>query len=212
MEIPEKYCTIYVVRHGETEANLHEIVAGHFDSPLTEQGQKQAKSRAEGLKDTHFDAMFSSDLIRAKRTAEIIALDKKLAVNTTSLIRERFFGDWEGRPTKEVLEEDRKMIAWRNSLTNEQKWRSKINYGYESDEDISWRLTTFLREVAAAYIGKTICVVVHGSIMRALLMDLGFAKYDELPPGTIINTGYFVLQSDGVDFFIKETKGIKKKE
>ncbi len=212
MQKSENYTKFYIVRHGQTEANEQEIVSGHFDSPLTPVGEKQAKERAETLKHIHFDAIFSSDLVRAKRTAEVIAADRKLAVNTARLIRERCFGDWEGRPTKEVMEESRHMIEWRKTLTEEGKRASKMNYGYESDDDIAWRLMTFLREVAVTYLGQTICVVVHGSIMRAMLMHLGFANYDELPAGSIENTGYCMIESDGVDFFIRETVGVNKRE
>ena len=200
MENNSNLTKIYIVRHGETEANAARVVSGHFDSPLTSIGEEQAESRRESLKHINFDAVFSSDLVRAKRTAEIIAVDRKLAVNTTRLIRERCFGRWEGRPISEVVEESKKMLAWRETLTEEGKRASKMNFGYESDNDIAWRLITFLREVAVTYLGQTILVVVHGSITRALLMHLGFAKYDELPSGSIENTGYIVLESDGVDF------------
>lgn len=210
MENNSKLTKIYIVRHGETEANAARVVSGHFDTSLTLVGEKQAESRKESLKHIHFDAVFSSDLVRAKRTAEIIASDRQLAVNTTRLIRERCFGNWEGRLISEVVEESKKMIAWRETLTEEGKRASKMNFGYESDNDIAWRLITFLREVAVTYLGQTLLVVVHGSIMRALLMHLGFALYEELPSGSIENTGYVVLESDGVDFFIKETVGINK--
>jgi broad specificity phosphatase PhoE len=53
-------------------------------------------------------------------------------------------------------------------------------------------------------------VVCHGNIMRCLLSHLGFAKFDELTRKSVENTAYFVLESDGIDFFIKETSGIKK--
>ncbi len=205
-----KLTKIYVVRHGETHANLNKIVSGHFDSPLTVTGEQQAKLRQESLNNVYFDAVFSSDLVRAKRTAEIITIDRKLAVNTTGLIRERFFGVWEGRLIEDVLKESKHMIEWREKLTETQKRQSKMNFGYESDEQIAWRLMIFLREVAVTYAGQTILVVVHGSIIRATLMHLGFATYDELPTGSIENTGYVVLESDGVDFFIKETLGINK--
>ena len=82
--------------------------------------------------------------------------------------------------------------------------------GYESNTEIATRFITFLREIAATYLGKNVLIVCHGSIMRATLMRLGFATYDTLPSGNIENTGYFVLESDGVDFFVKETVGINK--
>lgn len=206
----DKYCTIYIVRHGETIANKAKIIAGHFDSPLNQTGEEQAKQRAEELKHISIDAIFSSDLVRAKRTAELIKLERQLAVNTTTLLRERFFGVYEGRLEKEFYEENAAVLEKIKELTEKEKQQLKIYDSYESNEEIAGRLLTFLREIAVTYPGKIVLVVCHGSIMRSCLQHLGFASYDQLPAGAIENTGYFVLESDGLDFFIKETKGINK--
>ncbi len=210
MNAQNKLTTIYIVRHGETQANFDKVVAGHFDSPLTPAGEKQAMERAATLKHIHFDAIFSSDLIRAKRTAELIAADRKLATNTIRLIRERFFGHWEGKPEKIFQEENKELFELKNKLLEEQKRNFKYSYEYESDNDIAARMFLFLREIAVVFAGKTVLVVSHGSIMRGMLMHLGYATTGELPAGSIENTGYVVLESDGVDFFIKETKGVNK--
>ncbi|MDE2311693.1 MAG: histidine phosphatase family protein [Patescibacteria group bacterium] len=201
---------IYLVRHGETEANKNKIVAGHHDSPLTEAGERQAKQRGLDLKRVKFDAVFSSDLIRAKRTAELISADRQLVVNTHRLIRERFFGHWEGQSEKKFLNDNQRLFELKKQLTEEQKRNFKYSYAYESDNQIADRMLLFLRELAVTFLGKTLLVVAHGSIMRSTLMRLGYAVSDELPAGSIENTGYVVLQSDGVDFFVKETKGINK--
>ncbi|MBI3231868.1 MAG: histidine phosphatase family protein [Candidatus Doudnabacteria bacterium] len=201
---------IYIVRHGETHGNASGIVTGHFDSPLNVEGESQASILAEELRTIKFDMVFSSDLMRARRTAEIIALDRKLALNTTQLLRERNFGDWEGRPKEEVLQENQHLFEKLKTFSETEKRNFKFNQGYESEAQIYQRFMRFLREIAVAYLGKIVLVVCHGSMMRSLLMHLGFANYDELPPGSITNTGYFILESDGVDFFVKETKGVNK--
>jgi broad specificity phosphatase PhoE len=206
----QKYCTIYLLRHGQTHANVDKIVAGHFDSPLTSQGEEQAKKRGEELKSIPFDAFFSSDLVRAKRTAEFIAAQRKMAVNTQTLLRERFFGQWEGGPDSVFFSENKELMELKKSLSEQQKRDFKYSYEYESDNQIAERMLLFLREIAVTYLGKKVLVVSHGSIMRGTLMHLGFVNHDELPSGSIENTGYVVLESDGVDFFIRETKGINK--
>lgn len=211
MEKSLKYTKIYLVRHGETKANSEKIVSGHFDSPLSEMGQKQAKKRAEHLKSVKFDAIFSSDLIRAKNTAELISANRQLAINTHWLIRERFFGHWEGQPESVFMEENKHLFELKKTLSEQQKRNFKYSFAYESDNDIAARMLLFLREIAVTFSGQTVLVVSHGSIMRATLMHLGFANSDELPTGSIENTGYVVLESDGVDFFIKETQGVNKR-
>lgn len=208
----QKYCKIYIVRHGETEFNVKKIIQGQIDSPLTEKGKQQALERAEDLKNIRFDAIFSSDLGRAHRTAEIIALDRALAVNTTKLLREKFFGTYEGRVAQEFIDENKKLFEMRDKLSDSEKMEFKYEPTQESDADTAVRMMAFFREIAATYAGKTVLAVSHGSIMRSFLKHLGYVKYDELPGGSIDNTGYIIIESDGVDFFVKETKGVNKRE
>ena len=212
MENNEKYCTIYIVRHGETHHNKNEIMQGQVDSPLTENGQSQAKEREESLKHIHFDKLFSSDLGRTVQTSEILNTNRKLEINTTKLLREKHFGVYESKPIKFFLDENRELLEKFEQLSEDEKKYFKYHASQESDDEACSRMLTFLREIGATYIGKTILVVSHGSIMRALLRHLGFAKYGELPPGAIDNTGYIKLETDGVDFFVRETVGINKKQ
>ena len=206
----KNFCTIYIVRHGETIANAEDIVAGHFDSPLNEEGKQQAMLRADSLKDVIFDAAFSSDLIRAKETAEIIKLNRNLAVNANKLLREKYFGKFEGGPGEKYLSAIKLALDKLKTAGDQEKRKIKLDENFESDEEITGRMLTFLREAAVAYPGKTILIVSHGTMMRSLLVHLGWVAFDGLPTGSIKNAGYFVLQTDGVDFFIKETVGIEK--
>lgn len=204
----KNYCTLYIVRHGETDWNVKHIVQGHYnDTPLNTTGEKQAKALSSELKHVHFDKVFSSDLQRASKTAEIIVLEKKLAVETTRLLRERQFGRFEGQPGENLKIIDELYDVLKEE---EQKFSYKPFPDIESDEELMQRFITFTREVCAAYIGKTVLIVTHGAVMRTFLVHLGFLTYKEPPRGVIANTAYIKLLSDGVDFFIKETKGIKK--
>lgn len=202
----KKLTTIYIIRHGLSEANVEGVV-GTYDSPLTKEGEKQAKNTAQKLKNIHFDAVFSSDLIRAKRTAEVIALERKLAVKTSRLLRERHYGSLEGKKeTKKVI----KLLEKLEDQPSQEEWlKYRLNEQSETSEEIIGRFITFLREVAIAYSGKALLVVSHGSIIRSLLVHLGFASHRELIPGTIRNAAYAKIETDGVDFFIKETHNIK---
>lgn len=197
-----KLCTIYVARHGETEWNVKGLIQGHSDSNLTKNGIKQAKNLGRELKNIDFDAVYSSDLLRAKRTAEIATLERKLAVVTQKALRERNFGKLEGK-TKENLK-----------ILRELKIKN-VPYesiGIEADEKVIARTITLLREISVAYLGKNVLVVSHGGLLRALLVHLGFATDDQLPPGSVGNTAYVKLKSDGVDFFIEEVKRVDKHE
>ncbi|MBI4226385.1 histidine phosphatase family protein [Candidatus Roizmanbacteria bacterium] len=203
-----QYCIFYIVRHGETEGNVKRILQGHSDFPLTEEGIKQAQKTAQILKQVKFDQAFSSDLLRARRTAEIIALEHKIIVKTSKLLRERSFGRLEGKSYEEYVNELVEIILQYEALSEKEKFSFKFREDIESDEEIIRRFITFLREVAVAYAGKTILIVSHGGMMRSLLIHLGFGTYKTLLPGAVKNLGYIKLESDGVDFFIKETEGI----
>lgn len=202
------YCRFYIVRHGQTEWNVQRRVQGHLDSPLTLKGQEQAKIVAQELKSIPFDAIYSSDLLRAKHTAETISLEHKLAVQTHKLLRERNFGKLEGVPIQELRQFD----AIYEQLDDLGKQKYKIADDVESDEEIATRFITFLREVAVLYPGKTVLVITHSGIMKAFLIKIGFGTYQTLPHGSIANAAYIQLLSDGIDFFVEETKGITKQE
>jgi 2,3-bisphosphoglycerate-dependent phosphoglycerate mutase len=201
----KNYCTLYIVRHGETEWNAKKRIQGHKNIPLNKKGEIQAKELANKITNVKFDAIFSSDLIRAKRTAEIISLEKKLTVQTTKALRERYFGKYQGRSFA-INDEIMKLI------NNLKIVKGKTVKEVESDEKIIFRLITFLREIAITHMGKTVLVVSHGGPMRTLLIHLGFARYENLTEGGISNLSYIKLKSDGVEFFIEKTEGIKIKQ
>lgn len=193
------YCTIYIARHGQTQWNVKGKIQGHTNSPLTKEGIAQAKNLAKELKNIKFDAIYSSDLLRAKKTAQIVALQHRLIVETKETLRERNFGPLEGQHKDGLvlLEELRKQ---------------KIPYetkNIESDEKMVERVILFLRELAVAYPAKTVLVVSHGGILRTLLVHLGFVTYEQMNKLSIGNTSYIKIDSDGIDFFVKETKRIE---
>lgn len=203
-----EYTTIYITRHGETELNLAKKMQGQLDSPLTPTGVQQAQELAEKLKDIPFAAIFSSDLPRAQRTAEIVKLERKLAVTTSQLIREKTYGKYEGRSYSYLENELKDMLAQYQLLSDREKMKFKFGKDLESDEEAMERVLTFLREIGVAYRGKTVLVVAHGGIMKTLLIHLGYATYATLGHGAIQNCAYIKLETDGTDFFIKETSGI----
>ena len=94
---------IYYVRHGQTDYNIKNIFAGHLDVPLNEEGFKQAHKTAEELKDIKFDVCYCSPLIRAKQTCdEILKFHKGLKPIYDDRLKERFYGDMENKPVKDL--------------------------------------------------------------------------------------------------------------
>ncbi len=127
----KNYCRLYIIRHGETDWNLKELVQGHTDIALNKTGEKQANDLAKMLNRIKFAAAFSSDLIRARRTAEIVAQEKKIAIKTTNALRERFFGRYEGRNFRED-KEYQLAITKLVEMSSEERQEQGINLDMEA--------------------------------------------------------------------------------
>lgn len=199
------YCTIYLVRHGETDWNVKKIVQGHTNNPLNKTGIEQAKQLREKLAHIKFDAFFSSDLLRAKQTSEIIALSCKMAVQTTKALRERRFGIYEGKEFIHLNKFYDKMneLIKKDKATHDQIHEQE---GLETDKKVIERLIIFLRETAVSNPGKTIFMGSHGGVIRIILTLLSGKQYHS---GDVENTAYLKIKSDGVDFFIEAMSGVK---
>jgi len=204
----DNYCTIYLIRHGRTDWNDKKLIQGHLDIPLNSEGKTTAREIAKELRKIKFDKIYSSDSLRASQTAEIIALEHQLTVKTTNALRERNFGKIEGKSHDEF----KKIDPILDSLDHKTRYSYKFsnNMTMESDEEVMTRFLMFLREIAVGNPTKTILVVTHAGTMWMFLVKLGFYSYKGWI--SIGNLAYIKLESDGVDFFVKETKGIKRND
>lgn len=96
---------VYFVRHGKTDCNDKNIIQGRLDAPLNDEGIKEAKECAEKLKDVNFDVIYSSPLIRAKRTAEIINEFHNVPLICDERLYEQDAGEATGLSYDEVTKE-----------------------------------------------------------------------------------------------------------
>ncbi|WP_369347121.1 histidine phosphatase family protein [Amylolactobacillus amylophilus] len=114
-----KEIEVYFVRHGETMYNLMRKMQGWSDTPLTERGIPVLEATAQKLQNTHFDAVYSSDLKRAVDTAKIM-LTANHATDTQIIesrnLREVFFGSFEGENEEETWERVGAPMVLRRSL------------------------------------------------------------------------------------------------
>ncbi|HYF04906.1 MAG TPA: histidine phosphatase family protein [Patescibacteria group bacterium] len=204
----KEYCTIYLVRHGESEDNVNSIVAGHRDRPLTAHGRDQIARTRDRLKDIIFDAVYSSDLQRTQETAQILT-EKKLALKTKEALRERFWGRFEGKHSSEFRDHVNQLYGGKQ-VSERDMWYTTYDAGIETYDEMVTRALVILREIAAANIGKTVLVAFHGACIRSLLVRFGIGKMMDFPPGSIKNGAHVRLMSDGVEFFICDVVGIHK--
>ena len=156
---------LYFVRHGETSWNLAGRFQGYTDIPLNETGQEQARTLQEQFDEIAFDAVYSSDLMRAAETAKIITRNR-FEIIQDSRIRELFCGDWEGKTMKELIEAGEPLQQYfLDPLTTPPT-------GGETILDIFNRVGTFLNEIKKQYVGKKVLIVSHGGTTRTALSYL----------------------------------------
>lgn len=154
---------IWLVRHGQTDWNLTRRFQGQTDIPLNETGLQQAQNLAEKLQEETFDAVFSSDLLRASRTAECIAKGRHLAVKKDIRLREICQGEWEGMNLDEVI------AKYKVDPTVE--GRDPVNArapGGESVAEVAARMSEAVDEISKQYPQGKILVVSHGVAVAAM--------------------------------------------
>ena len=153
---------IWLARHGETDANAEGRVQGTIDPPLNERGREQARALAREAASLGIAALYTSQLRRARETAEIIGAELGLEPRVDPRFAESDRGEWEGRLAAEIKAEDPR--AWAGSLAVETEFRFP---GGESLEEHAARVEAGLADVARGPLPAL--VVCHGgSIRRAL--------------------------------------------
>jgi len=205
------FCTIYLARHGETEWNLKRLLQGHTDSPLTRQGVRQAKSLAKSLRRVNFSSIYSSDSGRAYRTASFVALNQQLTVVATKLLRERYFGRYEGKPWRYFQTQLDRLLQSRQELVNPPDRNPLVDPSIESEDALTSRLILFLRQTSLNHLNQNILIVSHGGSIRTILLHLGYITTDQLSSLLIDNTAYVVIRSDGTEFEVTHTHGLSFK-
>ncbi len=179
---------LVIVRHGQSVFNKANRFTGWIDVDLSENGVKEAERAAELLKGYKFDEAFTSVLIRATRTLDII-LEKSgqqnIPITRDERLNERKYGDLEGKNKDEVREEFGKeqVHIWRRSY-------DVAPPGGESLKDTAERVLPYFEEQIVPKLkkGEKILISAHGNSLRALVMKLENLKPEEIV-GVEIPTG-----------------------
>ena len=186
---------LYFVRHGQSIGNLREIYLGHTDLDLSELGHKQAAATAEHLKNVKFDAIYSSDLLRAHNTALPHAKMRGIEIIDSKNLREIFLGDWENMPVKKLVDEhyDDFVVGW------------KENYGTftvpggESVWGSGQRFYQEVLKIAEKHLGETVLITAHASVIRTFWGIISGVKPEELAAAVAfpLNASYSIAKYDG---------------
>ena len=201
-----KACTFYIVRHGQSEDNRNIICGGHRDTPLTELGVQQAEQAKHALTKVHFDTVYSSDLQRASKTAEIVFGSPVPASHLLADLRERTFGKLEGQSNDIWIQLSKQYSHKYQGLPLEERWKHSYADYIEGNGPLSARFLKALKAIAAEHPGETVLIGTHGGPIRTTLMKLGYADEADLPPESFGNSGYVVLDCDGQKFEIRQVE------
>ena len=156
---------ILAIRHGETAWNVDTRIQGHLDIPLNEVGLRQAQHLARTLAQRDaIDAVYASDLSRAHTTASAIAQAMGQSVTAHTGLRERHFGQFQGRTFAEIeVELPEHALHWRK---RNPEWTPPGNG--ESLLMLRERILKTVDELAARHTGQQIVMVAHGGVMDIL--------------------------------------------
>ncbi len=182
------------IRHGSTSWNKEGRAQGAADIPLDEEGRKEALLLADRLRNENWDYLISSDLVRARETAEIIAsLSKGLELQIDPRLREVSGGEIEG-----TTEEER-ISQWGTD------WR-KLDMGIEKPDTVVLRGMESVHEWRNKYENKKVLFVTHGGFIKIILNEMGLLLNADEHIG---NTSLSLLRCQGGEY-IGETLNCTK--
>lgn len=158
-----KNTVFLIVRHGQSLANAENIYLGHTDVDLSELGYRQAEVCAEALRDVRVDAIYSSDLMRARHTAEPHARLRGMSVIPRRELRELNVGLWENRRIEDIIAEwgDEFLVGWR------QNYGTFCPPGGEAVLDGGRRFCRELVRIGRKHPGGVILIASHAAVIRA---------------------------------------------
>ncbi|OFZ31887.1 MAG: hypothetical protein A2622_11750 [Bdellovibrionales bacterium RIFCSPHIGHO2_01_FULL_40_29] len=167
-----KVKNIYVVRHGETDWNKAHRFQGQTDVPLNLKGQEQALALAPIMSQLQIEAVYTSSLMRAWKSAEIATQELNLTVNRDERLRETNLGVVEGLTFEEIV------TCFGEAMIK--NWRDYderlLDFGFpegETKRQMMIRIRTVMLDIAQSSNRKNIAVFAHGMVMRAMTYVFG---------------------------------------
>ncbi len=204
---------IYVVRHGETNANACGRLQGWSNEPLNENGRRLAELTGQGLRGIRFDCCISSPLLRAMQTARILLQESRneIPILLDDRIKEINMGDWE---RKKFRPGEREVDEREIRLFFTDPFRLGGCPGGETVGQVCARTQAFLKELIARDDGRTYLVATHGFALRAMLNflydDPGDYWHGHVPYNCAVNiiegkNGVGTLIADDRVYYDRET-------
>jgi alpha-ribazole phosphatase len=157
---------LYLIRHGEVEHAAEGRFFGHTDVALSATGLLQVEALARRLADEPIEAVYASDLRRARQSAAPLAVARGVAPAIVPALREVSMGRWEGLTFAEIQARDPGPLA---------EWLADVGGSRFPDgenlAELRGRVLAALEEILARHAGRRIAVVAHGGTNRVILTD-----------------------------------------
>ena len=157
---------LYIMRHGRTDWNdLHKL-QGRTDIPLNDEGRRMAEKAAEEYRGIPLDVCWSSPLVRALETAEIVLRGRNVPVFTDNRLREMSFGEYEGLENSFSIPDCPVNVIFQHP----EQYTHSVG-GAETFEELFARTGEFLREVIDPLLaeGKNVLIVGHGAMNLSII-------------------------------------------
>ena len=195
---------IILIRHGLTLWNRDARIQGISDVELAPEGLRQAELLAKNFPFDKVDAIYSSDLSRAKTTAQFVADKFNLTVQTTAALREVDFGIWEGKYFSDLEKYEADKLKIFHTKPDELKLD-----GAETFQQAQARAMNGIKKIAALHEGgesRVVCVA-HGSINRLILAAILEIPRNNIWRLTQFNTAINILRVDDGNFTVQLING-----
>lgn len=196
---------IYIIRHGKTYWNSQNKIQGWTDIELNEDGRDVAVKSQVGMKDIHFDAIYSSPLKRAYETACILKGDRDIPVIVEERIKELGFGVLEGADFSKI--KDASTGDQGTFFSQPEKY--VVPEGGESFDHVTERAGEFIAELVKKH-GENdrVMIVAHGAVNKAMMRYIRKAPLEEYWAGPLqYNCGVNIIcYHDGAFEILEENK------
>lgn len=155
---------LYLIRHARVEGVTDARLIGHTDTPLSVRGIQQSLNLAEALASKRLSAVYSSDLQRARATAEVIAKRHGLTVKENPDWREIHMGQWEGLTMGQIHDASPELVT--------QLFADPLSFQYPGGESFATftaRIQNALEDLLSTHANSEVALVTHGGVCRVII-------------------------------------------
>jgi len=183
---------IYLIRHAEAEGNIYRRAHGHYNGEIIGRGYLQLGQLCKRFEHERLDAVYSSDLIRARVTAEAVSESQGLPLKTSEQLREINIGVWEDTPWGNLEHHQAEMT--RNFTRDPARWSVD---GSEEYKHVQSRMTEYITDIARRHEGGAVAAFSHGFAIRAFLCGImGVPSHEVITVPYCDNTAVALLLYD----------------